>query len=305
MSARRLTQHPTPSLAPSLLVAPSLSSSRQFRPCLLNCRRVRLMPRRDSRDAFVATDAPAFNPKELSFPSYLQAAGASVTTAYDSTSSDFGSTLHTYQSAAPHLDAPPPLQRLHRDFARTDFSGDASSSSAAVVPLSSLNSHGLHAAQGRADAPGARPPHARHQPALSRFIGTPQRTFSLPSNLAPVFSEASAAANLQSFSSAVPQSATSASQPSFTNDALSSVNSSYHASSTNSTPNSLFKSPAHIPLAPAVAQHVYLPSDNDSAASRFVASLSESQLQSMLSDLLVEKNTLAKVYTILLIVCNL
>jgi hypothetical protein len=306
MSARRLTQQPTPSLAPSLLVAPSLSSSRQFHACLLICRRVCLMLCRDSRDALVPSDAPAFNPKELSFPAYLQAAGASViSVAHDSTSSDFGSTLHTYQSDAPHFDAPPSLQRLHRDFARTDFSGDAKSSSAAVAPshasLSALNSYGLHAALGR-EAPASQPPHSRHQPALSRFIGTPQRTLSLPSNHAPVFSEASAAANTQSFSLAATQSATSASQPSFTNDALSSVNSSFHASSTNSTPNSLFKSPANVPLAPAVSQQVYLPSDNDSAASRFVASLSESQLQSMLSDLVVEKNALAKVHIFLLIV---
>jgi hypothetical protein len=79
-------------------------------------------------------------------------------------------------------------------------------------------------------------------------------------------------------------------------ESLSSSNSSLRYSSTNTTPNSLFKTPSQAPLAPAVVQQPMRPfSETNSAAARFVSSLSETQLQSMLSDLLVEKNALLKV----------
>jgi hypothetical protein len=58
----------------------------------------------------------------------------------------------------------------------------------------------------------------------------------------------------------------------------------------------LFKSPSQALLAPFVSQTSNRQSDSDSAAARFVSSLSEAHLQSMLSDLLVEKNALAKVF---------
>jgi hypothetical protein len=245
-------------------------------------------------------DAPENIPQELAFPAYLHA--ASATAASNSSGvvpSDFGSSLHTYHSSATLLEPPPPLQTHHRDFASTDFSGNASLKAAPVstsVPSeSSLRVQGFSASQTHTDASSSLPPTSRHQPALSRFIGTPQRTFSLSSNPAPVFSDAFASANTQSSAAAVSRTFASASQPSLTNDSLSSVNSSFHASSTNSTPNSLFKSPSQIPLAPNIEQLAYRPPSADSAASRFVSSLSETHLQAMLSDLLVEKNALAKV----------
>jgi hypothetical protein len=177
-----------------------------------------------------------------------------------------------------------------------DVSAHALSSSASFAMASSSDNSRVYSAQSLNDAPSSNLlATSRHQPALSRFIGTPQRTFSLSSSQAPVFSDSASFANPQTFTTAVAVSAPSFAQPSLSSEPASSMNSSFHASSTNNTPSSLFKSPFQMPLAPSVPHHSYVPSDADSAAARFVSSLSETHLQTMLSDLLVEKNALAKV----------
>jgi hypothetical protein len=56
-----------------------------------------------------------------------------------------------------------------------------------------------------------------------------------------------------------------------------------------------FKSPAQIQLAPSVPPPQFRSGDTDSAAARFVSNLSELHLHAMMSDLVVEKNALAKV----------
>ena len=231
----------------------------------------------------------ASNFKESAFPTYLQHAAANATVS--DLPSQFGKSLHTYQASSPFLDAPPPLQRSHRDFAKTSFSADASSSSAQVSSSHSAASLSLAAKELAASVNSSS---KRSQPALSRFTGTPQRTFSFPSSALPSFSESSATDIIPFPSSSVSSSVTSESHASFTDESFA------HSQldvSTNSTPNSLFKSPSQIPLAPHVSQTSHRQSDTDSAAARFVSSLSESHLQSMLSDLLVEKNALLKVIT--------
>jgi hypothetical protein len=229
--------------------------------------------------------------QDLAFPSYLHSA-AETTKSFGKSSarnpSDFGSSLHTYQSAAP-LDPPPPLQTPHRDFASTVFL--STSASSAPVTFSALTNNEsrneLRESHERPAAHSGHAPIARAQPALSRFVGTPQRTFLLPSHAPPP-------------SLPVPANTTSRSIPhathsSFFDESLSSVNNSHNASSSQSTPSSSAKSYSQAPLAPHVTPHVNRQSSSDSAAARFVSSLSEAHLQSMLSDLVVEKNALVKV----------
>jgi hypothetical protein len=232
--------------------------------------------------------------QDSAFPSYLHSAAETAKSFGKSRNplpSDFGSSLHTYQSAAPQLDPPPPLQTPHRDFASTVF--PSTSTSSAPVTFSALaNNESRSESRDSLERPTAHSGHApiaRAQPALSRFVGTPQRTFLLPAQIPP--SSAPAPAPSHTATRSIPH----ATHSSIFDESLSSVNNSHNASSSQSTPSSSVKSYSQAPLAPHATQHVNRPSSGDSAAARFVSSLTEAHLQSMLSDLVVEKNALVKV----------